>query len=514
MAEPESVPQPEQIPGTSTSGTEQAGARPRISTGVPGLDTVLGGGLPEGALLMIGGPPGAGKTVLAEQIAFHQAARGRHALILTTLSEPNEKLIRHIEGFSWFDRGRLGREIEYLSLHEVVERDGMTAARETISRWARRHRGGLVVLDAIRGLGELVDDPLAFRKFLFGLGGQLGILGATGLVTGEYDRAESGRQVEYTIVDGIVSLQLRLEGRRHLRSLEVVKLRGTDFLNGVHTMRIDADGVSVYPRHTAIARVTDYAMGDGRAPTGIGGLDAMLSGGLIEHSLTLMAGTPGVGKTLLGLQFLADGARRGEPGLIATLDESPAHLEQKARRIGLDRGGAPFFDGALLDAIWEPAVEVDPDLLAARIRAAVAARPLRRVVLDAFSNLEPVLGPGGRADYVVALTNFLRGHGVTSLLIRDAVELAGSTVSVGGLTFAATADNILVLRHVEIDNRLARVISVVKTRDSDFDPAVRRYSIADDGLGIGEPLQGVEGTMMGLARLRTIPDADPREPAS
>jgi circadian clock protein KaiC len=485
-----------------------------LATGVPGLDTVLGGGLPEGALLMIGGPPGAGKTVLAEQIAFHHVAGGRHALILTALSEPNEKLIRHIEGFSWFDRGRLGREIELLSLHEIVERDGITAAQEMIAGWARRHRGGLVVLDAIRGLSELGDDPLAFRKFLFGLGGQLGVLGATGLITGEYDRAKSGRLVEYTIVDGIVSLQLQLQRRRHLRSLEVVKLRGADFLNGAHTLCIDADGVSVYPRHTAIARVTDYAMGDGRTSTGIGGLDAMLRGGLIDHSLTLMVGTPGVGKTLLGLQFLADGARRGEPGLIATLDESPAHLEQKARRIGLDRAGRPFFDGELLDALWAPAVELDPDVLAARLRATVAARPIRRVVLDAFSNLEPILGPDDLADYVVALTNFLRGHGVTSLLIRDVIELVGSTVSVGGLTFAATADNILVLRHVEIDNRLARVISVVKTRDSDFDPAVRRYSIGDDGLGIGEPLHGVEGTMMGLARLRTIPGIGPGDSAS
>ena len=137
MAEPGAVPRLEQVPGTSTPGTEQMRERPRLSTGVPGLDIVLGGGLPEGALLMIGGPPGAGKTVLAEQVAFHQVARGRHALILTTLSEPNEKLIRHIEGFSWFDGGRLGREIEFLSLHEIVERDGMAAAQETISGWAR-----------------------------------------------------------------------------------------------------------------------------------------------------------------------------------------------------------------------------------------------------------------------------------------------------------------------------------------------------------------------------------------
>jgi circadian clock protein KaiC len=369
-------------------------------------------------------------------------------------------------------------------------------------------------LDAIRGLNELVDDPMAFRKFLFGLGGQLGVLGATGLITGEYDRAESDRQVEYTIVDGILSLQLELERRRHLRSLEVVKLRGANFLDGCHTVRIDADGVSVYPRHTAVARVTDYAMGDGRASSGIEGLDAMLGGGLIEHSLTLMVGTPGVGKTLLGLQFLADGARRGEPGLMATLDESPAHLEQKARRIGLDRGGTPFFNGTLLDTLWEPAVELDPDVLAARLRAAVEARPIRRVVLDAFANLEMILCPEELADYVVALTNYFRGRGVTSLLIRDIVEVAGSTVSIGGLTFAATADNILMLRHLEIDNQLERVVWVVKTRDSHFDPAVRRYSIADNGLVIGDRLQGVEGTLMGLARLRTTPGDGTREPAS
>jgi circadian clock protein KaiC len=364
-------------------------------------------------------------------------------------------------------------------------------------------------VDAFRGVRDLVGDELELRRFIFELGGQLGLLGVTALLTGEYAREDVERYVEFTVADGIVHLSHRLVSHRQSRTLEVVKMRGTGFLGGLHTLHITERGVTVYPRHSALARRTDYAMAEQRLSTGVPELDAMLGGGLVGHSLNLVVGTPGVGKTLLGLQFLAEGARRGERGVMLSLDESGAHLEQKARWSGLADGDRAFFDGERLRMLWEPAVETEPDVVAAHLRAALQGGGVRRVVLDAMANLEGALEPLQLSDYVISLTNYLRGHQVTVLIINDMAELGGAPVSVGGFTYSATADNIMLMRQVEIDNRLQLLLSVVKMRDSAFDPDVRHYTIEKGGLRIGQPLRGVEGTLMGPARLRTVTTGEP-----
>ncbi|MBV9543418.1 MAG: circadian clock protein KaiC, partial [Chloroflexi bacterium] len=265
----------------------------RLTTGVPGLDLVLGGGLPATSVIFVGGPPGAGKTVLSEQIAFHRAAQGQNTLILTTLSEPHDKLIRHAEGFAWFDPARLGREIQFLSLYQALQDGGTREALETILRTCREQHTELLVLDAFRGMRELVGDELELRRFVFELGGQLATLGVTALVTGEYAREDVERYVEFTVADGILHLSHRLVAHRESRMFEVVKMRGTEFLGGLHTLHITGEGVAVYPRHSALARRTDYAMGTHRLSTGVPALDGMMGGGLVGHSLNLVVGKPG-----------------------------------------------------------------------------------------------------------------------------------------------------------------------------------------------------------------------------
>src|SRR5207244_901921 len=134
----------------------------------------------------------------------------------------------------------------------------------------------------------------------------------------------------------------------------------------------------------------------------------------------------------------------------------------------------PFFDGDRLRMLWEPAVETEVDIVASHLRDAIEGRGVRRVVLDAMANIEGALSPLQLSDYVMSLTNYLRGQGVTVLMINDMPELAGGIVSVGGFTFSATADNILLMRQAEIDGRLHLTLAVVKMRDSAFDPDVRR----------------------------------------
>jgi circadian clock protein KaiC len=242
-------------------------------------------------------------------------------------------------------------------------------------------------------------------------------------------------------------------------------------------------------------------MRDTRLAIGVPGLDAMIGGGLRAHSVSLLLGTPGTGKTLLALQFLAQGARQGERALFLTFHESPAHLRAQAEGLGLVE--PELFDRGALQIIHEVPVELNADRVAARIREEVSRGGVRRLAVDSLTNFEYALDPAFQADYLTAFTTYLRGQGLTTLLVKEIAELAGAPLTLAGLTVSVTVDNILLLRHVELDGQLERVVSVIKIRDSDFDPAVRRYRIGSDGLVIGEPLRGVEGVLLGLARLRS-----------
>lgn len=479
----------------------------RLTTGIAGLDTVLGGGFPIGASVFIGGSPGTGKTLLTEQILFHQAAQGRRSLFLTTLSEPHEKLIRHAEAFSWFDRRWLGDQIELLSLYPTVEQQGLTEALELLLQSVRARRAQIVVIDGFRGLRTMAGDDFSVRRFIFDLAAKLNLLGVTCIFNGEYGRPEIDHYPEFTIADGIVWLRNDLVGMKHERWLEVVKLRGAAYLGGRHRFEISQPGIEVYPRIASLVGTVDYTPGPERLRLGTPGLDAMLNGGILGSSVTLLLGTPGTGKTLVSMQFLAEGARQGEPGLFVSFHESPSHLRYRAQSFDLI-GDESFLDGSV-QILYASAAELNAEAVATRICAAIDEHRIRRVVVDSVANLEATFDTAQLGDYLVALTMYLRSRGVATLLLKEIPELAGAPLTLAGLTVSVTADNILLLRHVELDGRLERIISVVKLRDSDFDASVRPYTIGRHGLVVGEPLRGVEGALTGMARLRsgeTAPD--------
>jgi circadian clock protein KaiC len=481
----------------------------KLSTGITGLDLILEGGVPRASLFFVGGPPGTGKTLLSEQIAFHRAGMGDSCLIVTALSEPHDKLMRHAQQFPWFDWDRVGQQVQFFSLYDEAQSQGLSGALDLIVRTVRAQNASLLIFDGFRGLRDYGDDERAVRQFIFELGGKLGILGVTALLIGEYAREDTERYPEFTIADGILMLSNDLVGVRHARWLEVVKARGTAYLGGRHRFAIGPDGIVVYPRHAALIEDGSYALGEARLVLGVAGLDAMIGGGLRERSVSLLLGTPGTGKTILGLQFLAQGARRGERGLFVTFHESAEHLGQQAHALGLFE--SELLDGGNLTILHEAPIELNVDRVAARIRDEIERGGVRRLVLDSLTNLEYELEPRDLADFLVALTTYLRQHGVTTVLIKEIAELTGGPLTLAGLTVSVTVDNILLLRHVELDGRLERIVSVIKIRDSAFDTAVRRYSIDASGLRVGEPLRGVEGALSGLARLRSTGDQPRRE---
>ncbi|HMA36734.1 MAG TPA: ATPase domain-containing protein [Chloroflexia bacterium] len=495
-----------------------------LPTGVEGLDTILGGGIPQGSLLMVVGAPGTGKTILLQQLCFawgrrHRAPpapaadpRGRalgagKAIYFSTLSEPHDKLIEHISQFDFFDPGLLQEHVKLLSLISIMDK-GLAAVGDVIIETARRDQARLVCLDSFAALATLAADSDELRRFLYRLSSQLRLLQMTVLVSLERTLgASSGSAVteaDLTVADGILGLYSRMVGAREYLRIEVRKLRGMARRPGLHTYALGPQGMTIYPRmESLVGPRLDFAGASrtaDRLQLGLPELEQMLGGGLPRVSSTLVAGSPGTGKTLLSLHFLLAGVRQGEPGLYVGFQETAAELIGKAASFGLDLPGA--VDGGQIQLLPLASVELEPDQVAAAIRAIVEAQGVRRVVLDSFAELERVCHVDGRShDFVAALATYFKHHEVTALYTHEISKVIGPELDLSDTAFMAVAENLLLLRQVEYRNQLYRVLSILKMRASAYDARIREFTIRDAvGLTVLDSLQSAEGLLTGLAR--------------
>jgi len=300
----------------------------RLSSGSDRLDTILGGGLPRNGIILIGGSPGSGKTILAQQYVFHNATSDRPAMYLTTVSEPLEKLLRYGQSLDFFDPSALGTRVIYEDLGRTLNEVGLAGALECITELLKRNRPGLVVIDSFKALQTYAADPETFRGFLHELAGRLSAMPITSFWVGEYNTRDTSDAPEFAVADAILSLGTEREADRDRRILSVIKLRGSESLSGKHAYRLSSAGLHAFPRMADLANLERYDRKQERMSSGVPALDAMLSDGYYRGASTLVAGPSGVGKTLLALHFLFAGAERGETGLMATFQENPTQLER------------------------------------------------------------------------------------------------------------------------------------------------------------------------------------------
>jgi len=480
-----------------------------VATGIPYLDDILGGGLPRGAIVMVVGAPGTGKTTLAQQMAFHAASEGATTLYLTGYSETHTKLVAYGRGFHFFEPGRVGTLIQYLSLADLLAR-GADETERSIVRTAREQRARLVVLDGYRSIRRLLGDEPASTDFLYSLGSKLALLGSTTVVATEGEADAPERYGEMTVSDTVIGLTRRRYGERYRRTLDVVKVRGMAPIEGLHGFEITSAGIDIYPRLEATAPRGDAAPSGRRADFGIRDLDAMLGGGLPEGTATLVAGAPGVGKTLLGLHFLVAGARAAEPGLLVGFVEDRPRLREKARAFGMDLEAEERAGRILLLAI--PSYELDPDRVARLVREEIERREVRRVVIDSVAELDRAFPERVRApDYFAALAHELRVRGVTSYLTLDVSKVVGQELDLTDSAVAMLAENLILLRYVEYRGRLRRLLSILKMRSSGHDDTIHTYEIAD---GVGLRLLGAappaRGLLTGIAHDLDVPESRTR----
>ena len=475
-----------------------------ISTGVPGLDRVLCGGLVPRSLNSIGGLPGTGKTSLAQQISHYHAKSGGKVLYLAALSETADGLVGHARGFSFFDPALIAQRIYYVSVYPKLEEGGLPSVLDEIRRLCMEHKVTMVCLDGMAALKSVAPSPLEFQRFVFDLNTQLRSLGATTLLLGHWSQ-ESAADPEYTVSDGIITLSLEGTIEGATRYLEVLKLRGAENLPGPHSFSISGDGVEVFPRLESALHAEGIGEPPGewtRVTTGTSGLDKMLHGGLPSGSVTLVSGGVGAGKTTLGLTFLHSGAEKGERGLYLGFGEAPSRLLTRADALGMNLRRQ--VDQGLQQLVWMPPFELSPDKVAWELLDLLDRNGSRRLVIDEIARLAAMAEREGRSEtYLPALMAALRSRNVTTMVTREIGEADFPSPRSSFQQIETVVDNIIVIQYTEIESELRRVISVLKVRESDFDPVLREFKVSHGGLDVSEsPLAGEAGISWGTRQQR------------
>ena len=472
----------------------------RLTTGVPGLDNLLGGGLPEFSFNLIAGTPGSGKTTLAHQIMFSLANPNNRGLFFTVLGEPALKMLRYQQQFSFFDINKVNKSIRFVNLSADLMEGNFARVLSHIAEEVKDYAPSLLFVDSFRSVVQSAkrEEQGAFelQRFVQQLGLQMTSWQATTFLIGEYLMLESESSPVFTVADGILWLSQNLHRNSMVRKMQVVKMRGQAQAPGLHTFRISDEGIQVFPRAiiergTVVETAIKVATGEERLPMGIPGLDEMLGGGLPVGYSLLVVGPSGSGKTILATEFLAEGGRRGEPGVIAAFEKSPSQLLNNKLYALVKAGQVGVIDTRSLD------LSIDETLH--NLIEMVNRMQAKRVVIDSLSGFELALAPEFSEDFrgsLYRLIGELTGMGMTILMTSE-LEDRYTDLRFSPFGSAFLADAIIVQRYIEILGQFKRVFSVVKVRGSEHSKDIRLFDITDEGIIIGETLSEYAGIMSG-----------------
>ncbi len=472
----------------------------RLPTGVPGLDNLLGGGLPEFSFNLIAGAPGCGKTTLAHQIMFALANPDNRALFFTVLGEPPLKMLRYQQQFPFFDINKVNESIRFVNLSTDLLEGDFDRVLSRIAEEVKDYAPSLVFVDSFRSVVQSAkrEDQGAseLQQFVQQLGVQMTSWQATTFLIGEYLMPEAESSPVFTVADGILWLSQNVHRNSMVRKMQVVKIRGQAQAPGLHTFRISDEGIKVFPRAiiehgTEVDPTSKISTDEERVPMGTSGLDEMLGGGLPVGYSLLVVGPSGSGKTVLATEFLAEGVRRGEPGVIAAFEKSPNQLLSNKLYALVEAGQVGVIDTRSLD--------LSIDEILHNLIAMINRMQAKRVVIDSLSGFELALAPEFKEDFRGSLYRMvaeLTGMGMTILMTSE-LEDRYTDLRFSPFGSAFLADAIIVQRYIEIVGQFKRVLSVVKVRGSQHSKDIRSFDITDKGIVIGETLSEYAGILSG-----------------
>jgi circadian clock protein KaiC len=489
----------------------------KLSTGIQGLDTVLGGGVPEFSFNLIAGGPGCGKTTLAHQFMFANATDEKKAVYFTIFGEPPIKMLRYQQQFGFFDASKVGGAIRFVHLGKEMIDGGLDRVMEGITREIDAVDARTVVVDSFRSVARTAmategrEEQMGLERFVQLLALQLTAYEATTFLVGEYAEQETSSNPIFTVADGIVWLYQTVIRNSAVRRLQAMKMRGAAPVPGLHTIKLTDDGMRVFPR---LAKPEEWSVArstaGGRQKTGIAGLDEMLHGGIPAGYSMLVAGPSGSGKSMLATQFILEGVRAGEPAVLAIFEKRP---DEYLRTVP----GGPELERLIAEEkmklVYIRPLDLSVDEALEELQDAITRMGAKRVVIDSLSGFELALAPPFSEDFreslyrmVGALTNM----GVTLLLTVELTEsFTELRLSPQGASFLT--DGIILQRYVEVDGSLKKVMAVIKMRASDHSKELREYRISERGLEIGGVFRGQRGALTGTPQPR--PSVTPRKRA-
>lgn len=455
----------------------------RMKTGIRNLDEILRGGLPQGSVSVVGGPPGSGKTIFAHQVGFHNASAKRPALYFNTLSEPVAKALRHLSQFSYFDAKKLDHSIHFVDLGIILRTNGLEQAQGLIMQHLKKLKPAIVVVDSFKMFDDLAKSQEERRKFSYEIGVNLMAWETTALLLGEYTQEDFATNPLFSIVDGLMTLTQRdAEGERQ-RFFQVTKMRGTDHSRDEHSFSISSDGIEIYAPRVTIQRKPGENMENAvsRCQTGISKLDDLLGDGIPRGSSLLIAGVAGTGKTVLLLEFLYRGALAGEKGIVFSFEETEERLRASARGLGWDLDHQIKKGMVEIVFIPQPNIQVEKHLLMMQER--VEAIGARRVAIDSVSVfLHKVTDRQVSREKIFQLCSIVQNVQGVGFFATD-IPYGSNQVSRFGVE-ETVVDGVILLSSVEEGLERERYIEIYKLRNTAHLKGRHNLMIGEGGISV------------------------------
>ena len=387
--------------------------------------------------------------------------------------------------------------------YQHLKEQGLNNFKTFLWDLIKTHKGQLLIIDGLDILKSVAANENDFREFMHSLQVHASLTKCTMLLLMPTGTNSDQVNLEHAISDGVIDIREWRISARSVREIQILKFRGSNYLKGGHEIEITQKGFNIHPR-TEVQfhkpNVGSYAEVRTRMAFGIREFDKMSHGGLFSGSLTTLFGTPGTGKTTLGLSFLVEGAKRGEHGIYFGFYETPPRLLEKADNLGLDL--RKYVEEGLIEIQWQAAVENISDGLAERLleRIREKKREKIRVFIDGMSGFRRAMSyPERFGSFLAAFSNELRNLGATTLFSEES-EFFSSEPELPNRELGSVVDNVLFLRYVEIESTMQRLISILKMRESAYDPDIRRFQITSKGIVILDQFKSSENVLTGHPR--------------